>query len=331
MNIWKQFILPILLSIIVCFIGLWGYTYIAGFSMLQAFYMIVVTITTVGYRPVKEMSEAGLVFDAIFVLTAVIVGVFVASKAIIFISDGHMRNLRRRKKMDKRIAQLKDHYIICGFGRVGHQIAAEFEAQKEPYVIIDAKPETQPELEEKNILFVIGAVSSDEVLEKAGIKNAKGLIAAADSDTENVYVTLAARVLNPNIYIVARSAHSETESKLKKAGANKVISPYMIAGRRMASTVLRPVAVDFLDIAMHSENIELWMDELEIKENSGLLNKSILETKVREGCGAQILAVKKKSGHFDLNPCTDTKIELGDIVIALGTNEQLKLLENMVK
>jgi voltage-gated potassium channel len=224
---------------------------------------------------------------------------------------------------------MRDHYIICGYGRVGHQIAKEFAAEKVPYAVLDIKSITAEELEQEGIPYIIGSASSDENLAKAGIMKAKGLIASSDSDEENVFVTLSARVTNPRLYIIARASRMETEGKLMKAGANRVISPYYIAGSRIASMILRPVATDFLDIAMRSENVQLWMKDLVIEQHSRLANLTLREADVRKRCGALILTIKKKDGTFDLSPSSDSTMEIGDVVVALGTTQQLEALEKL--
>ncbi len=233
--------------------------------------------------------------------------------------------------MERKIKDMKDHYIICGFGRVGHQVAEEFSATNVPYVVIDSKPETADELEPKHVPYIIGDVTSDKKLEEAGIKKAKGLITSADSDTANVFVTLSARALNRDLYIVARASDRNADEKLKMAGANRVISPYFISARRMAALATRPVASDFLDTVMHGEHLEFSLREIVIPERSRLLDRSLADTQIRQKSGATVLAIRKTDGAFNLQPLAGSKIEKGDILIVVGTHEQLELLEKMVK
>jgi voltage-gated potassium channel len=246
------------------------------------------------------------------------------------IVEGQIVGYRRRRNMEKKIAELKNHYIICGFGRVGHQVAKEFDMERIPYVVIDSKQETETELDARGVPYIVGDMSSDEILEAAGIHKAKGLIACADSDTSNVYVTLSARVMNPKLYIIARSSTMVTETKLKKAGANRVISPYFIAGNRMASMALRPVAIDFLDTVMHSENVELALEEYKVEDNSKVVGKTLDELKIKQKTGATILSLKHLNGKFNLQPVAATIIEKGDVIVALGTTEQLLGLRKLV-
>jgi voltage-gated potassium channel len=297
-KVWNSFLIPIIGLIVVACIGMYGYMTIDHFSLIQAFHMVVITITTAGFRPIGEMSQLGLLFDSIFTILGVIFIVFAIGRAIEFIVSGDLISLRRKRRMDKAINSYKGHYIICGYGRVGHQITKEFEAEKIPYVVIDTKQETAKELEERNIPFIIGDMSQDDYLVQAGIEKAKGLIACADSDTSNVFVTLSARVLNPKIFIIARASNLATETKLLKAGANRVISPYFIAGNRMASMALRPISVDFLDTVTRSENVELMLEEFSVDNNEIVVGKTLEELAMKKKTGATVLAIKHLNGKF---------------------------------
>ncbi len=308
-------------------IGTLGYMFIEHMNLLDSIYIAMATMfLAVSYIDSVHLSAAGKVFSTVFLVFGVVSVFYAVGTIIEFIVEGNIAGIRRRRKMEKLFEQMKDHYIISGFGRVGHQIASQFEAEKIPYVVIDIKPETAAELETRGIPCIIGNVSSDEVLERAGIKRAKGLVAAADSDVENVYVTLAAKDMNEKLYIVARAGNKESESKLKKAGADKVISPYYIAGSRMASMALTPVAVDFLDIVTGSDHIEFWLKEIRVKESSKLANKTLGEANVRRITGAMVLAIKNGDGAFDLSPKAESLVRPGDIVVAMGTTPQLDAL-----
>ena len=232
--------------------------------------------------------------------------------------------------MQKKIKDIKGHYIICGYGRVGHQIAKEFDLEEVSYVIIDEKPQTAEELEIIGTPYIIGNASANGNLEIAGIKKAKGLIACADSDQENVFVTLSARSMNPNLYIVARASGRDAEDKLKIAGANRTIAPYFISGRRMAALATRPVASDFMDIVMHGEHLEFSLREMALKDRSPMINKSLSDAEIRQKSGATVLAIRKADQAFNLQPLAGSKIEKGDILVVIGTQEQLEILEKMV-
>jgi voltage-gated potassium channel len=246
------------------------------------------------------------------------------------IVEGEILGYRKRKKMDKRIMEMRDHYIICGFGRVGHQVAADFNVAKIPYVVIDSKPETVSELEPKGIPHLVADATSDDVLVEAGIHRAKGLVACSDSDVANVYVTLSARDLNPGLLIVARAAQRATEKKLKTAGANRVISPYFISGRRMAALAAKPVTSDFLDLVTHGGELEFRLHEVAIPANSPLNRKTLAEAEIRDRSGALVLAIHKAGGSFELQPRASSIMDPGDTLVVIGTQEQIESLEKMV-
>ncbi|MFH2034445.1 MAG: potassium channel protein [Candidatus Margulisiibacteriota bacterium] len=331
MNPFKRLVAPVSLLLLVCIVGIAGYIYLEGWSFLEALYMVIITISTVGFHEVRVLGPMGRIFTMVLIIVGVGTLAYTLGKVIEMIVEGEIIGYRRKRKMEKKISDMKDHYIICGYGRVGHQVADDLLAEKIPFVVIDPKPEIAHELEQENIPFLVGDATEDEYLEKAGIKKAKGLIASSDSDADNVFVILSARVSNPDVFIVARAGSKESENKLRKAGANRVISPYYIAGRRMAAMAVRPTATDYLDTVMHSEHLQLALREFPIKEKSRLCDKTILDAKIREKAGATVLAIRKVDGAFDLQPIGSSKIECGDTLITIGTSEQLELLEKMVK
>jgi len=257
----KRLAVPILVLLLVSAVGLLYYVFGEGWGFIDSLYMVVITLATVGYREMGPLSEFGKIITMLIIIVGVGTVVYTVGQVIEIIFEGQIVGYRRRREMEKKISDLKDHFIICGFGRVGHQVAHEFNVKKVPYVVVDSKPETAEELGGKGTPHIIGDMSSDDVLESAGVKRAKGLIACADSDTANVYVTLAARVMNPDILIVARAGQLDTESKMKRAGADRVVSPYFISGSRMAAMALKPVACQFLDTVIRGEHLELAIEE----------------------------------------------------------------------
>ena len=331
MNPLKRFIPSAGVLIIIIIVGILGYTQLEGWSVLDSVYMLVITLFTVGFGEVHQLSAAGKVLTMFIIVSGVGAALYGVGQIGEMIVEGQIFGYRRKKRMEKKIKEIKDHYIICGFGRVGHKVAEEFEADDTPYVVIDLKPETAHELDSKGIPYLIGNPTANGNLENAGIKRAKGLISCIDSDMENVFVTLSARAANQNIYIVARASGMDAEDKLKMAGANRVISPYHISGRRMAALALKPVASDFLDTVMHGEHLEFSLREIPVSERSRMLNKSLAEAEIRQQSGATVLAIRKSDGAFNLQPLAVSKVEKGDILVVIGTQEQLELLEKMVK
>ncbi|MFA4843929.1 MAG: potassium channel family protein [Candidatus Margulisiibacteriota bacterium] len=235
----RRLIIPGLLILAIIILGVAGYMKIEGWSFLDALYMVVITLSTVGFREVHELNSAGRLLTIAIILVGVATVAYTVGQFIEIIIEGQIVGYRRKKKMEQTIAEMRNHYIICGFGRVGHQIAVELAEAKIPHVVLDSKPETAEEMAAMNIPYILGDITTDKILLNAGIKHAKGLIASADSDTANVFVTLSARALNPDLYIIARAGYPDSEEKLKKAGANRVISPYFTAGKHMAEIAIK--------------------------------------------------------------------------------------------
>jgi voltage-gated potassium channel len=326
----RQLILPLSLLFVIVSIGIAGYVYIEGWTFLEASYMLVITLFTVGFREVHPLSTFGHLLTMAIIIFGVGTALYTFSQIGEMVVEGHLLGYRRKKRMKKQIREMKDHYIICGYGRVGHQVAQEFEAARIDYVVIDNKPEVAEELELKGVPYIIGDLTTNDKLEEAGIKQAKGLVACADSDMGNVFVTLSARAANPNLFIIARGSTKDSEEKLRLAGANRVISPYFISGRRIAAMALRPVASDFLDMVMHGDHLEFSLRDINVGEHSSLANKTLAEGAIREKTGATVLAIRKNKSQFNIQPGGDSKIEPGDILIVIGTNEQLDKLEKII-
>jgi len=330
MNPLRRLVLPILLLVIVVLSGIAGYVFLEGWPLLDAVYMVAITLSTVGFREVHTLNTAGKILTMGIIICGVGTVVYLLGQMIEIFVEGEIIGFRRKRKMDKIISEMRGHYIICGYGRVGHQVAHEFIAEKKKLVIIDSKPETAAELEFLGVPYIIGDITADEKLEEAGIRAAKCLIACADSDTANVFVTLSARSLNPKLFIVARASQKESEEKLKKAGADKVMSPYFLAGRRMAAMAVKPVAIDFIDTIMYSEHLELNLGEYKVAEASKVINCSLGESQIRRNSGAYILGIRKPTGNFILQPQAETVVEADDVLVAIGDPKQLALLEKMV-
>jgi len=319
------FVLAILVSL-----GIAGYMGIEGWRFLDALYMTVITLGTVGFKEVHELSDAGKLFTIFLILFGVsVIGYIVGSLAQIMF-EGQFQRIIGRKKVEKKVEALKEHYIICGYGRMGSLICKEFSAKPLPFVVVEKSPEVIEKLKEEGYLFLHGNATDDETLLKAGIKRAKGLITVVTQDTENVYITLTARGLNHNLYILARAGEEGSEIKLQRAGASKVISPYLIGGSRMAQAVLRPNVVDFIEIATGHENLELQMEELRIPTRSRFIGENLVSSGFRKEAGVIIIGIKKSSGKMLFNPDPHSKIEAHDTLIFLGKPTAIQKLEEMV-
>lgn len=310
--------------------GTVGYKSIEGWRLLDAAYMTVITLGTVGFREVHELSDAGKLFTMGLIIVGVsVLGYIVGSLAQIMF-EGQIQRIMGRKKVEKQIDALTDHYIICGFGRIGSLICKEFKANGLKFVIIEKSADAAERLEEDGYLYMKGDATLDETLLKAGINRAKGLISVVTSDTENVYITLTARGLNPDLYIMSRSGEEGSDIKLKRAGANKVVSPYTIGGNRMAQSILRPNVVDFIEIATGHEHLELQMEEINIPTHSAFVGETLVSSGFRKEIGVIIVGIKKSHGKMVFNPHSHTKIDEHDTLIVLGDPTSIHKLEDLV-
>ena len=310
--------------------GTAGYMTIEKWRFLDAIYMTVITLGTVGFKEVHDLSDMGKAFTMLLIVGGVsVLGYIVGSLAQIMF-EGQIQRVIGRKSMDKKIEALKEHYIICGFGRIGSLICKGFHANGVPCVVVEKLPEASEKLNEDGYLNMRGDATLDETLLKAGIKRAKGLISVVTSDTDNVYITLTARGLNPDLYILARSGEEGSDIKLKRAGANKVVSPYVIGGSRMAQSILRPNVVDFIEIATGSEHMDLQMEEITIYPKSVFVGETLISSGFRKETGVIIIGIKKHNGKMVFNPHSQVKIEGNDTLIVLGEPSSIVKLEELV-
>lgn len=317
-----------LILAVVVIIGTAGFWLIEHIPLLDALYMTVITVSTVGYKEIVPLSSGGKIF-AIFLITIGVGTVFYAVGTFINVTiQEYLRHTFGRRRMEKKIEKVSGHYIIAGYGRVGKNVAEEFVKAGKDFVVVENDPEQIAELEEKGVIFIEGDATNDDILAKAGIKRAEGLVAAIRSDAENVFIVLSGRRANPKLFIVARANTIEAIDKLKAAGADRVVSPAIIGGRRMAALLLRPVVSDYLDLVSHGERLEYRLEEIELREGSPLDDKTISEADVRGKTGAMILAVKSAE-KLNTNPPVDTLLKARDLLIVIGTDSQLKELEKL--
>lgn len=304
--------------------GTAGFMIIEHWRFLDALFMTVMTVTTVGYTEVHPLSDAGVVFDMVLIIVGVglflsIIGDLVSLSLEINIFKGHMRN---------KIVKLTDHQIICGFGRTGHEVAESFYLNHIPFVVIEQNPIAAQRVENNGFLVIEGDASSDEILNKAQVSKAKGIVCALPDDTQNTFIALSARGLNEKIDIVSRAANPGSEAKLKRVGARMVISPYVICGQRLAAAVTHPLVTQFLDVVMHTPEQDLRMEQVAIAERSILIGNSLKDANIKQTSGAMILAVNQ-SGKLITNPPPDLHFCVGDELIALGAQHELNKLAEL--
>jgi len=316
---------------LVILFGTTGYMVIEGWSFWDSFYMTVITLTTVGYREIHELSFRGELFTVVLLIGGVGTVLYALSAGAKILLEGELQEIYGRKRVEKKLRSFKDHFIVCGYGRMGKVIARELEHEKLQFIVIE-KNEVFLDADQKEELLIIqGDATNDDLLKKAGIEKAQCLISVLPTDAENLYVVLSARGLNPKLLIVARAGEEGSEQKLLRAGADRVVSPYHIGGLRIAHAVLKPAVVDFIEFATKSGNIALQIEEISVQENSQLAGHNLDQCGIGRELGIIIVAIKQSNGEMKFNPTFRTVIEPGDILIAVGETSKLKILEGMAK
>jgi voltage-gated potassium channel len=300
---------------------------VEGWNAWDAFYMTVITITTVGYREVHTLSRAGEVFTAGLLIVGVSTALYTFTLMAAAVVEGGLPRQFQRRRAIRMIDTIKDHFIICGYGRIGSLVASQFRRQNIGYVVVERDGGRQQAAVEDGGLAVEADASREEVLKRVGIDRARGLIAAVSTDAENVYTVLTARGLRPDLFIIGRSENDDAARKLKQAGADRVISPYQIGAIQMAQTALRPAVVDFVALATSSDNVELAMEEVPVGSGSRVANQSLLTANLRQRFGVIVVGIQRQDGRMEFNPEPDTSIRVGDKLVVLGRPDSLKRLE----
>ncbi|HZQ70267.1 MAG TPA: potassium channel protein [Terriglobales bacterium] len=315
-----------LLGVVV--IGTAGFHFIEGWPWFDGFYMVVTTLTTIGYQEVHPLSHAGRAFNVFVIFAGVsllFLGIGSLTQALL---EFELGTVFGKRKMERDISRLSDHYIICGAGRVGRSAARELARRPAPFVILEQNPAKAERFINTDWLLLVGDATQEKTLRDARIEHARGLVAATTTDATNLYIVLTARGLNPNLKIIARASEEDAEKHLITAGADSVVSPYAFAGQRIAQSFLRPHVVTFLDTATTHLGIDLEIGEIVVGPTSAFVGKTIGASRIRQDRGVIILAIKREQGmHF--NPSPEDRIEIGDCLIAMGEPSQLRELEQM--
>ncbi len=329
MSPFRKLYLLLLLILLPLVGGTVGYMIIEGATFLDSLYMTVITLASVGYRENIPLSHAGQVFTIILIsfgVGTVTFSIFMIGGIVV---EGQIRKVFGRRYVERQIKELKDHYIICGFGRMGSVLAGQLAKESVPFVVVELGSEPFQRLAASDYLFVEGDATSEDVLEAANISSAKGLISAVASDADNLFVTLTARGMNPDLFILARAFDERSEGKLLLAGADRVVDPYRLGAMRLAQSILRPTVVDFIELATHRDHLELTMEEIRVEEGSRLDGVVLRDSEIRSRYGLMVITVKKTDGTMTLNPPPDLIIEGGDILIAIGELDNLRKLDEV--
>lgn len=306
--------------------GTSGYL-LLGFGLLDSVYQTVTTVSTVGFTSTRSLGMATKIFTITLILVGVGTALFTFSAVLELLIDGHLQDLVRRRNMKRDIARMSGHVIVCGWGRVGREVAQFLTNAGRQVVVIDRDPDRLSEVPHAT---VHGDVTDDATLDQAGIDHAATLVAALDTDADNLYVTVAAKSMQPDLQIIARARSESSEPKLLRAGADRVVNPQQLGGDRMAAFVTQPHVVDFVDIVMHDGTLEFRLEELTVSATSPLSGATLRSGRLRDRTGALVLAIRRPDGLFVTNPSPEDPIEAGDVLISVGTAQQLAALAQYV-
>lgn len=329
-HFFKKIYFAVGLIFFVILVGIAGFMVIEKFRLLDAFYMTIITIATVGFGELHPLSDAGKLFTAILIITSISIYAYAVSVITNYVIDGEFAKHLKLYRLNKAIEKLENHVVVCGYGRNGKEVCAELTAHHQPFVVIEnaAAVISSISAETKEMLIVEGDATKDEILVIAGIQKAKALITALPNDADNVYVVLTAREMNPDLLIISRASDDASDKKLRRAGANNVIMPDKIGGSQMASLVVKPDVIEFIDYITGQGSVNIRLEEIKFDSlPNKLKNKTIKELEVRNKSGANIIGLKKGNGEFLINPSPDTEMLSDTKLFVLGTKEQVgKLL-----
>jgi voltage-gated potassium channel len=318
------------LLVAVTAVGVLGYRLLEGYAWLDALYMTVITLSTVGFQELRPLSPSGRIFTIALVAGGVGVAFYTAVAVVGQVVEGELRQLFGRKRMEKRIRSLSGHYVVCGFGRVGEIVCRELQIKPVPFVVIEQAPDRLLKAEEADCLVLRGDATDEPVLLTAGVPRARGLFATLPTDADNVFVTLTAKELNPALVVVARAETDRSDRALRRAGADTVISPYAMGGHRMAQAVLRPAVVDVIELATHHQSLELQLEEVGLPAGSPYEGVTLGDSELTSRLGVIVVAIKRASGPMVFNPAPAERLEAGDRLVALADAGRLKALEREV-
>ena len=311
-------------------IGTIGYMLIEKWSFLDSLFMAAETLTTVGFGFDPVPSTNGKIFTLVYMIFGVLLFLYFASEFAQHIFMANFDNRIKAKNMENKIKKLKNHFIVCGFGRTGQEVAAQLKKNKIDFVVVEKNETLEDSIKGLGVLYLIGDATEDETLERAGIATSKGLFCNLSDDVDNLYLTVSARNMKTDLQIITRCAKTTNEQKFKNAGASQIIMPYELSARRMVASVVKPMVVDFIDVVMHSNGaeLELKLEQFCIRKGSSLHHQTILESKIKDKTGVVVVAIKRDN-EFITNPSAHTILQEGDCLIAIGSNHELEKLHNI--
>ena len=325
----RQTLISIALSIVLIGMGCIGYMVIEKWSFFDALYMTIITLATVGYSEVHMVSLPGRIFTVFLILLGVGFFLYVAGSIIQFLVEGRIRLVLGRRKLDSQINKLKDHFIICGYGRIGRVLARFLIEKYVDVVVIERKENRVAAMDEDGILYLVGEATDEKLLNRAGIQRARGLVTAVATDADNVFLVLIAKQMNPDLFVVARASQNSTKKTLLAAGADKVISPYDLGARRMAHAILRPTVIKFLEMAFADEKVDIQIEEIRVGAASALQGVTMKDSGIRQNFDLMIIVIRKPDDTMLFNPKADTTIEAGDVMVVVGRAQSIKRLERV--
>lgn len=325
-NISKKLVIGLVIIFSIIMGGTIGYMLIEGWTFFDSFYMTIITISTTGFKELKPLSTPGMILTVFLIITGVVSIAYTGGRGLQLLVESQ---ILRRKRMTKMLDNVSNHYIICGFGRMGSQIAEHLLEQNLDFVVVENEPHNVIKLNELDYLYIDGDATDDDALVKAGVARAKGLVAVLSTDAENVFTTLSARELNEKIFIVARAIDEGTGGKLKKAGADRVVKPYELGGNKMVQLLLRPGVTDFIEGIARRRDVDISLEQIIVCKGSKLVGLTLAESPIRSELNIIIIAIDKSKGKFVYNPQSSAKIEEEDKLIAIGQVENLNKLNGL--
>ena len=329
MNLGRRLIPVIGLLLLIVLFGTAGYMLLEGWSLVDALYMTIITLTTVGFGETYPLAPSGRIFTIVLIVLGISTLAYASRVVVEYVLTTNVSQVWRQRRMKQQLADLQDHLIVCGFGRVGENACQTLSEGRRPFLVVDEDLAQIAEARSRGWLALAGDATHDDVLKEAGIERARGMLISSGSDVTNLFVVISARALNPKLTIVVRASEQGNEAKMRRAGADKVVSPYSIGGRHMANSLIRPHVTEFLDVVTLNSGLALFLEECALQSDSPLVGQSVIESDIRARTGVTLVALRRGSSGETITPDGNAKLAAGDELIALGTREQLQALEQL--